>query len=323
MRPLLLAPIAHRSPNLFFGHSQADRRRPGGGRNPLPVAQENRVLQRFHDHPTTSTRTVALQEGVSRSSAHKVAQDDGLYPYHRQKVQKLLPEDLAHRMDFAAWVLNRVEEDPDFPYLFMHTDEATLNQTGMYNQHNIHDWQHENPHNTLFRGHQHRFAVNLWVGMVGRHIVGPYILPARMNGPNYLIFLQEVLPGLLEDLPLDVWNRLWYQQDGAPAHYYLPARRHLDATFPGRWVGRGGPRAWPARSPDYSKIDFCYWGWMNHLVYDGTEIGSEEELIARIAAAAGEISDNEDKILSSCDDFVQRCHLALRDDVQGGHFENL
>jgi hypothetical protein len=28
----------------------------------------------------------------------------------------------------------------------------------------------------------------------------------------------------------------------------------LDETFPGRWVGRGGPTAWPPRSPDLTPV---------------------------------------------------------------------
>jgi len=34
----------------------------------------------------------------------------------------------------------------------------------------------------------------------------------------------------------------------------------LDETFPGRWVGRGGPTAWPPRSPDLTPLDFFCMG---------------------------------------------------------------
>ena len=47
---------------------------------------------------------------------------------------------------------------------------------------------------------------------------------------------------------------------------------HLTATFGARWIGRGGPTAWPARSPDLT----CY---MKSVVYE-TDIDSEEELVA-------------------------------------------
>ena len=41
----------------------------------------------------------------------------------------------------------------------------------------------------------------------------------------------------------------------------------LDETFPGSWVGRGGPTAWPRRSPDLKPIDFFACGFIKNLVY--------------------------------------------------------
>ena len=35
----------------------------------------------------------------------------------------------------------------------------------------------------------------------------------------------------------------------------------LDETFPGRWVGRGSPTAWPPRSPDLTPLYFFAWGF--------------------------------------------------------------
>ena len=33
-----------------------------------------------------------------------------------------------------------------------------------------------------------------------------------------------------------------------------------DETFSGRWFGRGGPTAWPPRSPDLTPLDFFCMG---------------------------------------------------------------
>ena len=35
-----------------------------------------------------------------------------------------------------------------------------------------------------------------------------------------------------------------------PPHWALNFRASLDDAFPDSWIGRGGPTAWPARSPD-------------------------------------------------------------------------
>ena len=42
---------------------------------------------------------------------------------------------------------------------------------------------------------------------------------------------------------------------------------YLDEIFPGRWFGRGGPTAWPPRSPDLTPLDIFAWGFINYVVY--------------------------------------------------------
>ncbi|GFV09376.1 uncharacterized protein TNCV_1623531 [Trichonephila clavipes] len=60
----------------------------------------------------------------------------------------------------------------------------------------------------------------------------PYILPDRLTGPRYLIFLEQVLPELLDSAHVTAATRtsMWFQQDGAPAHFSISVRNHVDAT---------------------------------------------------------------------------------------------
>ena len=44
-------------------------------------------------------------------------------------------------------------------------------------------------------------------------LVGPHILPIRLTGADYLHFLQNYLPGLLEDVPLDIRQNMWLLQE--------------------------------------------------------------------------------------------------------------
>ena len=41
----------------------------------------------------------------------------------------------------------------------------------------------------------------------------------------------------------------------------------LVETFPGRWVGRGGPTVWPPRSPDLTPLDIFAWLFIKDVVY--------------------------------------------------------
>ncbi|CAH1378390.1 unnamed protein product, partial [Tenebrio molitor] len=38
-------------------------------------------------------------------------------------------------------------------------------------------------------------------------------------------------------------------------------RNWLNENFSGRWIGRNGPVAWPARSPDLNLCDFFLSGY--------------------------------------------------------------
>ncbi|GFV02497.1 uncharacterized protein TNCV_1024251 [Trichonephila clavipes] len=112
----------------------------------------------------------------------------------------------------------------------------------------------------------------------GDYLIGPYILPDRLTGPRYLIFLEQVLPELLDSAHVTAATRtsMWFQQDGAPAHFSISVRNHLDATCGERWIGRGG-QCIASRSPDLSCLDYFFWGKMKSLVYE-TPVNSIEEL---------------------------------------------
>src|SRR3978361_2105044 len=87
-------------------------------------------------------------------------------------------------------------------------------------------------------------------------------MPRRLNGQNYLHFLQHTLPDLLDDIPLLLRQNMWFMQDGAPAHSPINVRQHLNLRFPNRWIGRGedAPVSWPPLSPDMTPCDYFLWG---------------------------------------------------------------
>lgn len=64
-------------------------------------------------------------------------------------------------------------------------------------------------------------------------------------------------------------------------------REYLNSEYGNRWIGRGGPVAWPARSPDLTPLDFFFWGRVKDLVYgqDGHTIENVSQLKRRIKRA--------------------------------------
>ena len=70
----------------------------------------------------------------------------------------------------------------------------------------------------------------------------------------------------MEDVPLHIRMNVWMQHDGAPPHYALCSRKVMNEIFDEKWIGRGGPVAWPTRSPDLTSPDYFLWGFVKERV---------------------------------------------------------
>ena len=298
-------------------------RRPDAGarRTRRTPAFEEDVLRIVYQNPSTSTRLVARSLNASKSSVHRVLRTEQLYPFHLHKVQALQPADFGCRLDFCNWVLDRRDEQPDFVSNIIFTDEATFTRNGLIlNHRNSHVYDYVQPHALVEGNHQHRFAINIWAGIIANHIIGPYLLPLRLNGYAYRRFLNDLLPVFLQDVPLNIRQQMWYQHDGAPPHFDVNVRRHLDNAFPDHWIGRGGPVGWPARSPDLNPLDFFLWGHLKSLVYK-TPVETNEDLLARVLAGCDEIRNMPGIFERVQNSFLHRCTLCRNGD--GGHIEQL
>jgi len=128
---------------------------------------DEHVLNQFEQTPSTSTRKVAHEIGVDRRLIWNVLNENNMHPYRLQKVQALSEDDYPLRTVFSNWFLGQRAQDPRFPSLVLFTDEATFTREGVFNNNNNHQWSYENPHATHTHGHQQRFSVNLWAGIVG------------------------------------------------------------------------------------------------------------------------------------------------------------
>jgi hypothetical protein len=69
------------------------------------------------------------------------------------------------------------------------------------------------------------------------------------------------------------------------AHHSLP-REYLNTRFPGRWIGRAAPIAWPPHSPDLTFLDIFYGDSLeiecSYHLYLQMSLGSELELLPQL-----------------------------------------
>ncbi|KAL6433587.1 hypothetical protein ACFW04_006581 [Cataglyphis niger] len=80
---------------------------------------------------------------------------------------------------------------------------------------------------------------------------------------------------------------MWIQLDGAASLFHV--RAYLNRRFNGKWIGRGGPIEWPARSPD-----FYLWGNLKNVAYKRAPT-TKEDMMERITTAC-----RKQCILTSC-----------------------
>jgi len=97
-------------------------------------------------------------------------------------------------------------------------------------------------------------------------------------------------------------------------------RENLNECFPNRWLGHGGPVAWPPRSPDLKPLDYYLWGHMKTLVYE-TKVESRAALRDHIFAAAEHINNPPDNVVSATQSLLICAEKCIS--TGGGHFKQL
>ena len=70
--------------------------------------------------------------------------------------------------------------------------------------------------------------MNVWCGVLGNKLIGPFVFDNKLTGNAYEVFLLNELPGLLEDIPLMIRSNMYFQHAGAPPHYTIRVRELLN-----------------------------------------------------------------------------------------------
>jgi len=293
------------------------RRGDAGAPRVYRAEDEEEILRHFEDDPTTSTNAVAQQTGSSQWKVWSTIRQMGSHPYHYTPVQGLEEGDPIRRVEFCRFIINSDADNRTFLTDILWTDESKFSHEGITNFHNLHFWAEENPRLTRETSFQRKFSVNVWMGLIGQDVIGPHFFPDHLNGDIYENFLRHDLQDLFDDIPLAVRGRMIFQHDGCPAHFRRSVRQFLDERFPNRWIGRSGPIAWPARSPDLTPLDYSIWGQMKALVY-ATPVNTREDLIQRITNAAQQIR-NTITTRTTKTEMRRRCRACIRN--RGSHFE--
>lgn len=273
------------------------------------------VREAFEKDPELSIRRASSTLSISQTTIFKILTFDlHKKAYRIQVLHNLHEEDYPRRSAMCAYLIDQIQSANLLDNILF-SDEATFHMCGKNNRHNCRIWGNEKP-KKFITWQRDSPKVNVWLGITKLKAYGPFFFQeATITGTVYLDMLQQFLePKLLQDGILDT---VIFQQDGAPCHYAKIVQDYLNVHFHNRWIGRGGPHSWSARSPDLTPLDFFAWGFIKSQVYR-RKIRDLADLRNRITEAIQMITP---EILERV--FRETLHrLELCRDINGRHVEN-
>jgi hypothetical protein len=251
--------------------------------------------------PQISTREGSSSLGMSQTSYVRALKKLHFKCYLPQLVVQMNEDDFDRRQEFCEIWLTQLEKNPPIVDKIIWSDESDFKLSGSVNRHNCTYWARENPHQQAAVKHSNA-GVMVWCGMTSSGLIGPYFFETSVTGQAYVDMLENFL------WPKVMRRGLYFQHDGAPAHYSSMARTWLDKKFPRRWVGRRGPFEWPARSPDLTPCDFFLWGHLKDIVYR-TPPDNIPQLRERIKEACQQVT--EEMCSNVCQSVPERLRSCL------------
>lgn len=153
-------------------------------------------------------------------------------------VHELNEDDPDRRLQFCELFSEQLVTNPNLIYNICFSDECTFMLNGGVNTHNCRYWSDTNSHWYREAHTQYPQKLNVWVGILGDHIVGPLFINDNLNGASYLELLENNIDPLITDILENDGNlledQITFQQDGASPHYAAKVRVFLNERFPGR-----------------------------------------------------------------------------------------
>lgn len=283
------------------------------------VRKVNRVLNYVNQNEETSLRQIQRNCRIKKDSERKIFKKNGFRCYKMKKVQHLNEGDKPRRVRFCRWLLNKKRNDPLICSKILWSDESNFSNNGFFNRNMHYKWTRENTHWCRETAFQERFSTNVWVGLLGTKVIGPYFYDGKLTARRYLNFLQNEFQDFLYELTVaERLNYSYFQQDGAPPHTAVICTNYLNQVMPDSWIGTYGPILWPARSPDITPLDFFVWGYIKDKVFQ-TAPENIEDIKTRIRNACEAITP--EMLQNVMREVSRRARLCIR--MHGAQFEHL
>jgi len=156
----------------------------------------------MNGNPQISSRQIERESGINKRSILRILAKHKYHPYRINLHQDLHGIDFENRT-FCQWVQHQMHLNNEFLSLILFTDEASLTNYDFANLHNMHYWSDENPHWLKEVDRQQQWSVNVWCGIIGDKLIGPYFINGTLNSIKYDNFIRNDLRISLEDVQLN------------------------------------------------------------------------------------------------------------------------
>lgn len=158
-----------------FTRTGSVQKEKGGGRKSVSEETQVNIIASVVNNPQQSTAAVSTECDVSTTTVKKYLKKQQFHPYKMVILQELNEDDPDRRIEFCELISERILRNPALVRTICFSDESTFFLNGKVNRQNVRYWADQNPH--VFReGHtQYPQKVNVWAGIMGNHIVGPFL----------------------------------------------------------------------------------------------------------------------------------------------------
>lgn len=302
-----------------------NRNKGNSGRRRTGRSEEN--IQAVRDQLQENPNVSARRNGLALPSAtfNRITRLDlNWHPYQINVRHELKADDFPRRLNFCQW-FNQQQRNPRFLANLVIGDEAGFSMNGEVNSHNVRQYAPKGvPPEFHYVRSNERVKVTVWMGICGNgSILGPFFFNRNVDGDAYLDMLNEnIIPQLIEIFNHQFQDghflRLWWAQDGAPAHQLIAVRNRLLETFERRVIALHLPVEWPPRSPDLTPCDYFLWGYLKDKVYR-TPPQDINDLRMKIQHEADVLRENPELIRRVLREMQHRSNLCVLRD--GGHVE--
>ena len=247
------------------------------------------------------------------------------HPFKIHVVHEMQAGDYARRVQFCRWFSARAHNVRFLSNIII-GDEAIFCMNGSVTTQNVRCYapKGNQPEFKFEKKNQNRAKLHVWVGLCGNgEIIGPYFFNRNVNSEIY----GEMLRNFAFPCVARAFNRygqifdgLWWFQDGAPCHRSRAVRELLSQRFENRVIALNEEFEWPPRSPDLTPCDFFLWGFLKQRVF-ATEVPNLPTLRWRIVNEINRLRDNQNFIRSSFREMAARTNICI--EKNGGHVENV